>query len=60
VSFELYVTHDVFQNEYTGQDTRAFLRCTIPLKVFNEWPHIELRRASALEDIVFGRRASFA
>ena len=34
--FELYMTHDVYQTGYTGEDTRAFVRCTVPLKFGNE------------------------
>jgi hypothetical protein len=34
--FEFFMTHDVYQSGYTGQDTRAFIRCTVPLNFGNE------------------------
>jgi hypothetical protein len=36
VSLDLYVTHDIFQTGYTGEDTRAFFRFTVPLKGLSE------------------------
>ena len=34
--FDFYMTHDVYQSGYTGEDTRAFIRCTVPLKFGND------------------------
>jgi len=36
VNMQFFVTHDVVQTGYTGEDTRAFMRWIIPLQFFKE------------------------